>query len=452
MTPTSKKTVLFVVHVNTFFSELFRTAKAAKDSGRYTPIFIFYPYPTIDGDLARCTIEGIAFDIFLNTTLPLGRPIRKLTRVLGLEFIWFILALLYEKRGAISFFRKHNPSLLIIGGDMVGRGTSTFIRVAKGIGLKSLIIPSTMSNGLEQAEVYFFDPRHQIHSFKSRIVGKFFPKWKYQHKGRALLRLTADEIIATEFLRLAPPLPWIFNSGDADQIAIESKAMFEYYLECGIPSQKMRITGGLSDDILAAIQREKESKKKLLYEILRLPPEQPLVLTALPPDSLYMLGGRPECDFKSYSDLVHYWVNSLASIKEYNIVVSLHPSVKLEDFRYIEDWGVKIAKENVAELIPLCDLYVASVSSTIRWAISCGIPVLNYDVYRYKYTDFKNVNGVILVEEKKDFESFLRKLTLDSVYKSKVTSDQQKVASFWGNLDQQSGVRIFNLFEELSQD
>ncbi len=35
-------------------------------------------------------------------------------------------------------------------------------------------------------------------------------------------------------------------------------------------------------------------------------------------------------------------------------------------------------------LVPLCSLYVASVSATIRWAIACGKPVVNYDVYRFE--------------------------------------------------------------------
>ena len=73
-----------------------------------------------------------------------------------------------------------------------------------------------------------------------------------------------------------------------------------------------------------------------------------------------------------------------------------------------------MARLNTAELVPLCDVFVASISSTIRWAIACGKPVVNYDVYRYRYTDFIGVEGVLTCEEQDEFVSVLRRLDIGS--------------------------------------
>ena len=78
--------------------------------------------------------------------------------------------------------------------------------------------------------------------------------------------------------------------------------------------------------------------------------------------------------------------------------------------RHIETANVRIAARRTSELVPLCDLYVASVSSTIRWAIACGKPVINYDVYRYRYTDFLNLEGVLVIEEQNEFREIVQRL------------------------------------------
>ena len=120
-----------------------------------------------------------------------------------------------------------------------------------------------------------------------------------------------------------------------------------------------------------------------------------------------------------------------------------------EDIQYIEQWGVKIARDNTAALIPLCDVYVASISATIQWAIACGKPVLNYDVYRYHYNDYLGVDGVIAVEDREQFLAALRQLTGDPAYYREIAARQAGFAERWGKLDGRAGERLLQLFERL---
>jgi hypothetical protein len=313
------------------------------------------------------------------------------------------------------------------------------------------IVPSTMSNGLEQAEVYYSDPSHHVHSWVSRACARLFPKWVMVHKGRRLLREPPPRIMAMEWLRLAPPRPWIFNSGYADAIALESNAMRDYYVAAGLPQHQLVVTGSPADDAMAVPLLNRAKYRDSLCERLGLPPDKPIILSALPPDFLYVIGGRPQCDFMTYAALVEFWLEALYRIPSHNKVICLHPSVTSDTMKHLERADVKIADQSTAELIPLCDLYIACVSSTIRWAIACGKPVINYDVYRYRYTDYVGVKGVVTLEEQAEFEAALARLSSDAAYYRELEQAQAEIAPIWGCLDGRSGDRLHALFDQLLQ-
>ena len=116
--------------------------------------------------------------------------------------------------------------------------------------------------------------------------------------------------------------------------------------------------------------------------------------------------------------------------------------------RHIETANVRIAARRTSELVPLCDLYVASVSSTIRWAIACGKPVINYDVYRYRYTDFLNLDGVLVIEEQSEFREIVRRLDNEPDELAQLRERQEAVAPRWGFLDGRCSDRILQLLEQ----
>lgn len=341
------------------------------------------------------------------------------------------------------------PKLIVLGGDMVGYDTALYIKLGHARGIPTLIVPSTMSNGLEQAEVYYGDPAYHVAGPIGGLVAALFPKWVLSHKDRRLFRCPPGRVLAMELLRLAPPQPWIFNSGAADAVAAESQAMIDYYVEAGMREHRMVLTGSMSDDAMAARVENAHDLRARLCDELGLDPLRPLILLALPPDFLYVTGGRPQCDFRTYDQLVAFWIGAVAGLN-CNCVVALHPSVDAATMRHIEKDNVRISSWKTAEMVPACDIYVASISSTIRWAIACGKPVVNYDVYRYRYTDFLKVPGVLATEEQGMFRELLHRLVDDQAYRSEVAALQTAKAAYWGMLDGRVGERMLALLERLS--
>ena len=428
------KQILVVAHINTFFTELIQVGRLLKQAGRYEPIFVVYPYPTRDLDLRRLDGEGLRH---------VEPPVVE-RHALHVPVVTPIVELEQSRRRIRAVLARFDLALVVLGGDMVGYDTSIWIQECHRRGIKVALVPSTMSDGLEQAEVYYHDPTHQL-SGLNRVAARLYPKWVREHRGKRLLRVPGGRVIAMELLGLAPPLPWIFNSGRADAIAIESQAMLKYYARCGITGEQLVVTGSLSDDVLAATKRDAAALREGVYRDLGLPPGRPMLLSPLPPDFLYVSGGRPECEFKTYPELVEYWISSLLAVTTHNIVISLHPSVRYQEMKHIESDRVKIGRQSTNSLVPLSDLYVASVSSTIRWAIACGIPVINYDVYRYRYKDYVDVSGVANTEDKQQFRTWLAQPSLFEVLRAK----QQANAPLWGTLDGKSGERMLAFFDRL---
>lgn len=467
-----KKNILLVVHTNTWFTEIYRVARLLLESSGYSPVVFFaYQYPTIQADMKKLDSlqipysqmsEGLILDGHIGFKV-VEKFFNLIVRILSVGFlqrftkfispVFKFNQLLLTSLREISFYRKlirqKEISLVAMAGDMVGYNTAEIARAAREEKIPCVVVPSTMSDGTEQAEAYFFNSSFSFEFGLNKLIGSMWPKWKKQHKGKWLVRLPAEQILVREILHLDPPLPWVSSSTRADCIAVESRAMKDYYLRCGIATELLKETGSLANDGLYQRLRDKEQLKKNLLVELGLDPAKKMVLTALPPDFLYMPGGRPECEFKDYRELTLFWIQQLAAMNQFNIVISLHPSVNIEDFRYLESENVKIYKETIINLIPLCDLFVASVSSTIRWAIACAKPVINYDVYVYRYSDFTAVQGVVYMDKKAQYVENLRRLNEDPGYLSFLEDLIAKDAGYWGNLDGQEGRRLLQLFDQL---
>jgi UDP-N-acetylglucosamine 2-epimerase len=470
--------ILIYVHSPTWFTELTLLGRYLRSVG-HDPLFYIVDFghwtmrqfaEQLAADGIRCILECDNPPPRTGATDDLGLPLRGAPRRLdrrlarglrgwlyrveslaALEFRQVTKELVDAIADARSLIRTHQPDVVIMGGDNPGYTTASLIEGAHAEGVPVVLVPSTMSNGLEEAEVYAGDPRNLLNRPSARLAGELFPRWVYNHNGVDVLRCVPCRVLALEALGIAPPEPWAFNSGFAEAITAESTAMIDYAAAAGLPRERMIATGSPSDDAMFAILQNAAQERRKLYDELGLPQDRPMLLTPLPPDFLYVTGGRPQCDFREYRELVKAWIDALAGQNTCNVVVALHPSVEIETMRHIERPNVRIATRRTSELVPLCDLYVASVSSTIRWAIACGKPVINYDVYRYRYTDFMNIDGVLITEEYDEFRGWVRRLAAQPAELEALRQKQLRSAPRWGFLDGRCSERILKVLKDAVQ-
>ncbi|MFA6570651.1 MAG: hypothetical protein WCT77_05380, partial [Bacteroidota bacterium] len=346
-----KSNILIVISTNTYFPELFKASLVLKESKIYTPIVLFSGYyPTIVRDINLCLEENlITLDDCGNRIIKREKSTSIVSHMLGDILPIQVFNLLKRINFARRVITNNDIKIVVLGGDLVHYDASCYINAAHKQKIAAVIIPCTMSNALEMAESYSPIEKYSMKKLFNRVIGKIFSEWAYSYKGKDLIRLPAGQVLALKILGLSPPHPWINNSGYADYILAESKAMIEYYMQGGIPRNQIALTGSISHDILAKGLKDAKKKKRELYFRLKLPLNKPLILTALPPDQLYMVGGRPKCVFKTYIELVEYWVRTLVDIKKSNIIVNLHPSVSAEEYKYLEKFGIKLCSDDIAK-------------------------------------------------------------------------------------------------------
>ena len=346
-------------------------------------------------------------------------------------------------------FRLRSPDVVVLAEDNVGHASGIFTKVARENQTPVIVVPYTIANALEFAESYFDVPEHQYSNWPNWMIAPLLPKWVYAHKGKRLMRLPGWHVVAHELYRLAPPTPWALNSGQSDAILVESPRAAEYYRRAGLRNERIVVTGGIHEDALADQIVHREQRREALYRDLDLPPARPLILCALPPDQL---PSRPQCDFKDFHELIAFWCEPLSRMTGHNVVVRLHPRLNLREFSYIErEFGLRIATVDTLLLVPLCDVYLACVSATIRWAIACGKPVINYDVFRYQYDDYDDAPGVVTFEEQRDYTETMKRIAADRGFVERVGRHQRQCMSQWGHMDGRTGERILEVFDELTR-
>lgn len=369
----------------------------------------------------------------------------KFKYVVDIDYVDLHRAILLKRAAqADAALARYDVAALVISEDNVELDTFVWISVARRRGIRSIILPYTISNTAEFAESYVHHAPSQVAAtWQNRITATLFPHWSLRYKGNLFLRTSYAKVLAVEKLGLAPPNPWLLNSGDADVIAVESPAMRGYYMAAGIPQAQLAVVGSLTDDVLARAAALRPQGRSELAAEFGLADDRPLLLAALPPDQNTY--DRPGCEFADFSDLIDFWGQALASIEGWAVVVRPHPKTRPETLEALRRHGVAISYRDTAELVPLCDLYVASVSATIRWAIACAKPVVNYDVYRYDYRDYEAAPGVTLVTTRSGFVDALKRLTGDAAALSQQALLQAREAPHWAVLDGQSGRRMIAL-------
>ena len=395
------------------------------------------PLPT--DDLARRAASALLTTARrVGDRLPaaLNRPIRPLQMIASARDQLRLRLSLCE-----DVLTSRDFATLVLCEDNIDLDTAPWILVAQRRGIRSVIVPYTIANSVELTEAYVFSEPLQLKtSLLNRLAARQFPKWATQHKGRKFLRTSYARIAAIELLGLAPPNPWLLNSGAADTIAAESCAMRDYYREAGIPAAQITVTGTLVDDVIAAARADAASRRRALLTENGLPLDRPVLLCAFPPDQGVF--DRPGCEFSDYDDMIAFWGECLGAVKNWNVIVSRHPKTRPGRLDGLRKYGVTLTDSDTAPLVPLCDLYVASVSATIRWAFACGIPVINYDAYRLDFVDYVGLEGVVWMNARNEFRKILTAATADAAYFARLRTVQQREAPRWGFHDGQSGRRL----------
>jgi hypothetical protein len=344
--------------------------------------------------------------------------------------------------------QRVRPEVIVLPEDVVGPFAPLLIRAGHDNGVPSLVLPYTMAN---QQEAYTSLRGHRAHQLDgaNAIAGWIFPDWVLRREGRALIRLPAPHVLGHAVTRVAPPDPWMMNSGFANRIAVENEAMKDYYRRSGLPESKLQVVGSISDDHLARFIARREDERARLAGELGLQLQDRILLVGGCPDQLAV---APGFAFPGYEEMVAHLVRCLEPLRgHYTLLMRPHPNfTRLVEL--FEDQGVRCCLADTARLVGLADAYLAFASATLRWAIAVGIPCVNYDAFHYGYDDYREVESVLHATEPKELEAAA--VRLDPTHPGFAALERacRLEAPRWGTLDGRSAARVEALIQTLCHE
>lgn len=342
----------------------------------------------------------------------------------------------------LDAFRMELQSLacdaVLLPEDVVGAVWPVVIKAAHEANIPSLVFPYTLANQQEAVQSLKDEPYFQTRN--NRWLIWLAPTWRWKKDGLDLVRLPLGHALAHQWLRISPPDPWLMNSGYANAICVDSQASRDYFLRSGIPSGKLVVTGSVSQDLLFAEYQHKEERLDALRRELGLEGRKPLLLISGCPNQLE--GKVPFCEFASMEEIAAHLGQALSGLREaYHLVVRPHPNY-MGFGELLKPWGVVMTTMPTSRLVPLADLFIAFASATIRWAVACAVPTINYDIFHYCYGDFSGASGVQTVTGSEAFVTVLSGMRPDgeayAAAKVRITAD----AAHWSMTDGRCAERI----------
>ena len=379
---------------------------------------------------------------FLNLLRNFGRFYSRISKdVIGtLNLLFFAPNLLRDYDLIITYELNPNPCLL-------GLNIASW-RLLKPV----VLIPDFFPNPSEQAYAFQYNLEHILPAWSSMLFGKLAKDWILFYNGKYLIRLPLHLLLSGILLYRHCKRPWIVNSGFVSKILLPSEKVKEFYIKTHFRSTALDVIGSIVDDKLFLAINDQGVRRKI-FKKYDLDPARPLLVCALPPSQYtdrlqnHVQNGY---EFLTYSDLVSAWLVALADkASVFNILLCLHPRSDPDELSKYLPHSIHLSQDNIEDVLPLADLYVASISTTISLALACGIPVINYDCYRYCYSDFQSSSAVEHVMNLADFEHALERVS-HPMSLTVAHSIAEKESKLWGRVDGRFAARLAAVLKSIA--
>lgn len=325
------------------------------------------------------------------------------------------------------------PDLIVLLEDNAQGLSGIVAQKARERSIPFVVLPDYIPNPAEPARFYLNDPIHSAETLAGRVVQSLAPRWVLRFDGRRLMRLPAPQILVRWLRKQDCPQPWILNAGYCETIFLESGASLDHYRNLGFKDEKLMVIGGAVEDQLHDVYADREARRRALYRRYAFDHSKPLIVCGFPPDQY--TASTEGFEYDSFEDLCSGWFDALERASpDANILVVRHPRLSADILEPYLKRKIRLFDGNLDTVLPLADLYVACISTTIRWALALGIPVINYDCYRFSYGDFTRAKGIREIDSA---EGFRRELgaALAPGGLDALTAKARSDAAYWGLVD-----------------
>jgi len=278
----------------------------------------------------------------------------------------------------------------------------------------------------------------------NQLVQRWMPSQVYGSKWGKMLFYPATLILLLKFMKMLPRNPWYQGSTFADYIMISGEDEAATYQDAKVDPNKLLYYGSHELDVLYQGWPSRNNLRDKFTDVFQLDPDKRIIVVSLPRIMEQNIASK-EVHWQSINDILE-----TLSQQGCNVVVSLHPHSDPALYSWIEEkYRVNISDVPLMNTLVIADVFVASHSSTIRWAIGLGIPVINIDFWNLNYTDFMTLSGYQTVTTLPELEEAVGRFTGGSIRDGSARGQKQANKNTGVLVDGMAKQRLLHFMESL---
>ena len=342
-----------------------------------------------------------------------------------------------SKKKLYPLIKNINPDLILINGDRHLGEEPIFLSIAKELSIVTLI-PYMVYNSEEEGLV----KNGLIKVSNNFLTSKYIKKAQntfghHKRKNKYFYPHYISNVLME--IGVLSKNPWFMGGGKSDILSLPNLHMKEHYINHGIDKNKIKIIGDVSYDILYKKYMQKNIIKEDIIEKYDLKKNKKIIIVSLP-----QLAEHGILTWDEHWTEITFLLKNIDSLEQ-NVLISLHPKMNLKNYQFLEkEYNCKILEESLVDVLVVADMFVATFSSTVVWAVLCGINTIVVDFYGLQYRMYDFLTSIKKVDNKDVFSEKLNQCISETV---DFTSDWKKLSKdevFDGN----TVARYFQLIKE----
>lgn len=335
------------------------------------------------------------------------------------------------------------PDCVVVSGDrhFVMGVEPTILKICRENNIPSIIPPiaytaNPQSLTVTRNSVQFYADKYPWikRRYPKQVI--FDPRWQ---KNIQFYPPDLTEALARN--DMLPENPWVIGGGNSTFVLADGEETKERYIKLGCRPEKILVTGHPSHDNLYSLYKNRHKLRDSLNQEYAFDPGKKLIILALP-----QLAEHGIMDWKSHWDEIRFLCDTFSQQQQVSYLISLHPKMKYDQYKFIEnEYNIPISKRPLVEILPAADIFAATFSSTVQWAVLCHIPSIVFDFYGFNYNVYNFLNGVRVINKKKELKTVLDKLIVDKEFYHKMSLEQKKMAPYISPFDGKCMKRIVDV-------
>jgi hypothetical protein len=405
-------------------------------------------------DIPAVAAASPAIRIIVDQAAPKSRsepPIwRRLMRAGPLRVLWTSFEIARRKGEARAVLTRQQPQVIVVFEDRIPDPEMVWLEEAARLGIPAMLVryasSSSESDAWTRKDIAAYSLDRGALAWARRLFARAYPAHALDlGMGRQIFYSIWDSLILAAS-GMAGTQPWVVGGGRVAIVAVQGRADFEEAVRLTKAPARFHITGQPTWDRMALAGKERLNSQ-FFASSGSVTQRMPRLICALP-----QWGEHLQLPWQQHIHKIEKLCEILGG-SGFDVVLSLHPKAPREHYEPVAEMNsLTIADQPLSSILPSADIFVASWSSTLRWAAMLGIPSINLDWVGQDYTLFSELSSLPVSRSPDDLVRLLSELKKGPKRQWVLGEKLREESAVYGSMDGHAEQRILSLIEHLVDD